>query len=103
MQSKTSFAAPSETTGQAPSRGKQEQAAADVGFSRATMWYGSLADSSPISSNEIYSFAQQYAHAQHILIGHLNYEGVISVLDKIKALLDQRGLTTVTLRDYYGG
>ena len=79
------------------------QAAADVGFSRATMWYGSLADSSPISSNEIYSFAQQYAHAQHILIGHLNYEGVISVLDKIKALLDQRGLTTVTLRDYYGG
>ena len=48
-------------------------------------------------------FAQHYAHAQHILIGHLNYEGVISVLDKIKALLDQRGLTTVTLRDYYGG
>ena len=77
--------------------------AARAGFDRPTLWYGSLADSSPITSEEIYKYASTYANPQTILIGHLNYTGVIAVLDKIKALLDERGLVTVTLRDYYGG
>ncbi|WP_315280400.1 polysaccharide deacetylase family protein [Rothia aeria] len=78
-------------------------AAARAGFDRPTLWYGSLAESSPITSEEIYKYASTYANPQTILIGHLNYTGVIAVLDKIKALLDERGLVTVTLRDYYGG
>lgn len=78
-------------------------AAARAGFDRPTLWYGSLADSSPITSEEIYKYASTYANPQTILIGHLNYTGVIAVLDKIKALLDERGLVTITLRDYYGG
>ena len=78
-------------------------AAARAGFDRPTLWYGSLADSSPITSEEVYKYASTYANPQTILIGHLNYTGVIAVLDKIKALLDERGLVTVTLRDYYGG
>ena len=44
----------------------------------------------------------EYALAQHIVIGHLNYQGVVSELDRIRALLDRRGLKTVTIRDYYG-
>ena len=40
--------------------------------------------------------------AQRIIIGHLNYPGVISVLDEIRGLMDRMGLTTVTIRDYYG-
>ena len=77
-------------------------AAASCGFTRPVLWYGSLADSSNISSAEVYAYAEKYALAQHILIGHLNYRGVVSELDRIRALLDQRGLTTVTIRDYYG-
>ena len=75
---------------------------AAAGFDRAVLWDGSLADSSPISAEEIYGYAKEHAHQQTILLGHLNYPGVIEVLDKVKALLDERGLTTVTLRDYYG-
>ncbi|WP_294641924.1 polysaccharide deacetylase family protein [uncultured Rothia sp.] len=77
-------------------------AAASCGFTRLVLWYGSLADSSNISSAEVYAYAEKYALAQHIVIGHLNYRGVVSELDRIRALLDRRGLTTVTIRDYYG-
>ena len=77
-------------------------AAASCDFTRPVLWYGSLADSSNISSAEVYAYAEKYALAQHIVIGHLNYRGVVSELDHIRALLDQRGLTTVTIRDYYG-
>ena len=77
-------------------------AAASCGFTRPVLWFGSLADSSNISSAEVYAYAEKYALAQHILIGHLNYRGVVSELDRIRALLDRRGLKTVTIRDYYG-
>lgn len=77
-------------------------AAASCGFTRPVLWYGSLADSSNISSAEVYAYAEKYALAQYIVIGHLNYRGVVSELDRIRALLDRRGLTTVTIRDYYG-
>lgn len=77
-------------------------AAASCGFTRPVLWYGSLADSSNISSAEVYAYAEKYALAQHIVIGHLNYRGVVSELDRIRALLDRRGLMTVTIRDYYG-
>ena len=77
-------------------------AAASCGFTRPVLWYGSLADSSNISSAEVYAYAEKYALAQHIVIGHLNYRGVVSELDRIRALLNRRGLKTVTIRDYYG-
>lgn len=77
-------------------------AAASCGFTRPVLWYGSLADSSNISSQEVLRFAKEYVNAQRIIIGHLNYPGVISVLDEIRGLMDRMGLTTVTIRDYYG-
>ena len=39
---------------------------------------------------------------QQIVLGHLNYETIIPILDKVKGLLDDRGLTAVTIHDYYG-
>lgn len=77
-------------------------AAASCGFTRPVLWYGSLADSSNIPSQEVLRFAKEYVNAQRIIIGHLNYPGVISVLDEIRGLMDRMGLTTVTIRDYYG-
>ena len=77
-------------------------AAASCGFTRPVLWYGSLADSSNIPSQEVLRFAKEYVDAQRIIIGHLNYPGVISVMDEIKDIMDSKGLTTVTIRDYYG-
>lgn len=77
-------------------------AAASCGFTRPVLWYGSLADSSNIPSQEVLRFAKEYVDAQRIIIGHLNYPGVISVMDEIKGIMDSKGLTTVTIRDYYG-
>lgn len=77
-------------------------AAASCGFTRPVLWYGSLADSSNIPSQEVLRFAKRYVDARRIIIGHLNYPGVISVMDEIKDIMDSKGLTTVTIRDYYG-
>ena len=77
-------------------------AAASCGFTRPVLWYGSLADSSNIPSQEVLRFAKKYVDARRIIIGHLNYPGVISVMDEIKDIMDSKGLTTVTIRDYYG-
>ena len=77
-------------------------AAASCGFTRPVLWYGSLADSSNIPSQEVLRFAKEYVDAQRIIIGHLNHPGVISVMDEIRGLMDRMGLTTVTIRDYYG-
>jgi polysaccharide deacetylase domain protein len=45
---------------------------------------------------------KKYMKPQRIMLGHLNYTTIISLLERIKELLDERGLVTVTLRDYYG-
>lgn len=76
-------------------------AAAGVGYSRAVQWYGSFADSSNIPAGQILDLAQQYVKAQAIVIGHLNYPGIIEVFDDVAALIEQRGLQTVTLADYF--
>lgn len=76
-------------------------AAAQVGYSRAVQWYGSFADSSPVSASQILDFAHQYIQPQAIIIGHLNYPGIIEAFDRIDSLIAQRNLQTVTLADYF--
>ena len=38
---------------------------------------------------------------QHIVIGHLNWMPVTTVFDRLRAIIVDRGLTTVTLNDVY--
>ena len=73
--------------------------AADLGYTVPTLWYGSLADSAEIPAEKIVELATEWFQPQHIVIGHLNWLPVTTVFDRLRALVVERGLTTVTLND----
>lgn len=75
--------------------------AADLGYTVPTLWYGSLADSAEIPASKIVELANQWFLPQHIVIGHLNWMPVTTVFDDLRAIILERGLTTVTLNDVF--
>ena len=75
--------------------------AADLGYTVPTLWYGSLSDSGEIPAEMIVDFAREWFLPQHIVIGHLNFMPVTTVFDQLRAIIDERGLTTVTLNDVF--
>lgn len=75
--------------------------AADLGYTVPTLWYGSLADSAEIPAPKIVELANQWFLPQHIVIGHLNWMPVTTVFDDLRAIILERGLTTVTLNDVF--
>ena len=78
------------------------KAAGEIGFTRPVMWNGTTGDEAKTSARVIYMRCIRYMLPQQIVLGHLNYETIIPILDKVKGLIDDRGLTAVTVRDYYG-
>ena len=78
------------------------KAAGEIGFTRPVMWNGTTGDEAKTSARVIYMRSLRYMLPQQIILGHLNYETIVPILDKLKGLLDERGLTPVTIHDYYG-
>lgn len=76
--------------------------AAKAGFSRVVLWEGTTGDEEPTTQRVILKRTHKYMLPQRIVLGHLNYNTIVGLLERIKAMLDERGLVTVTLRDYYG-
>jgi peptidoglycan/xylan/chitin deacetylase (PgdA/CDA1 family) len=81
--------------------GRVINAAAAIGYSVPTMWYGSIADSDPIPEAEIVRLAGEWFLPAHIVIGHLNHDPVTHVFDQLDSIVQQRGLATVTLNDVF--
>ncbi|WP_223263275.1 polysaccharide deacetylase family protein [Arthrobacter sp. NamB2] len=80
---------------------RTDAAAASIGYTSPVMWYGSLADSSLRSDQEIIDLAQQWFRPAHIVIGHLNFVPVTRVFPELQQIIADRGLTTVTLNDIF--
>ena len=76
-------------------------AASAIGYTAPTQWYGSLSDSSVLTSDQIVQFGVQYFAAGRIVIAHANHPGVIGAMQALVDLVAQRGLRTVTLRDVF--
>ncbi|MBI4901407.1 MAG: polysaccharide deacetylase family protein [Actinobacteria bacterium] len=76
-------------------------AAAAIGFTAPTLWYGSLSDSSVLTSEQVSEFADQWFGAGRIVIAHANHPGVINAMPHLVELIVTRGLRTVTLRDVF--
>ncbi|MFD6055608.1 polysaccharide deacetylase family protein [Agromyces sp. NPDC060279] len=76
-------------------------AAASIGYTTPTLWYGSLADSGLISEQQIVDLAGEWFLPQHIVIGHLNFAPVTKVFPQLHGIVVERGLTTVTLNDVF--
>jgi len=75
--------------------------AAAIGYTAPTLWYGSLADSAVLASSVIVTNAAQWFAAGRIVIAHANHPGVIAAMPRLVALLNKRGLRTVTLKDVF--
>ncbi|MBS1905824.1 MAG: polysaccharide deacetylase family protein [Actinobacteria bacterium] len=76
-------------------------AAASIGYTAPTLWYGSLADSSLISADEIVRLGHEWMLPQHIVIGHLNHAPVTTVFPQLAQIIAERGLVTVTMNDVF--
>lgn len=76
-------------------------AAAAIGYTGPTLWYGSLSDSGVLTSDQISAFGDQWFPAGKIVIAHANHPGVIGAMQHLVDHVAQRGLRTVTLRDVF--
>ena len=78
-----------------------DAAAARVGYTTPVLWYGSLADSGPLSSNRIVALGRRWFLPGHLVIGHANHPGTIGALPRLHRILQQRNLDTFTLHDVF--
>ncbi|WP_207406880.1 polysaccharide deacetylase family protein [Rathayibacter sp. SD072] len=76
-------------------------AAAGIGYTATTLWYGSLSDSGLITTDQLLGFADEWFRPQRIVIGHANFDPVTQVYAQLVDLLRERSLETVTLRDVF--
>lgn len=77
------------------------QAAAAIGYTAPTLWYGSLGDSAVLTPDEIADLGTQWFNAGRVVIAHANHPPVIDAMPRLLATIDQRALRTVTLRDVF--
>jgi peptidoglycan-N-acetylglucosamine deacetylase len=78
-----------------------DAAAAAIGYTVPTLWYGSLGDSGKTSEQQIVDLADEWFTAGRIVIGHLNHDPVTRVFPTLEGILEERGLATVTLNDVF--
>jgi peptidoglycan/xylan/chitin deacetylase (PgdA/CDA1 family) len=75
--------------------------AADLGYTVATLWDGTLGDDAILTPTDIVGNAEKYCVAQNIVIGHLNHPPVTTVYHDLIDLIHARNLHTVTLGDVF--
>jgi len=76
-------------------------AARAIGYTQPVLWYGSLSDSARLTEAQVVQFAQTWFLAQHIVIGHANFDPVTHVFDQLMQLIRDRALQPVTLDDVF--
>ncbi|MGV8848210.1 MAG: polysaccharide deacetylase family protein [Propionibacteriaceae bacterium] len=76
-------------------------AAAAIGYTASTLWYGSLADSGVLTPEQIKGFGDDWFTAGRVVIAHANHPAVLSAMQHLIDLIATRGLRTVTLADVF--
>lgn len=74
---------------------------AALGYPAVTMWWGSLADSTPEPPAQIVANAEKWILPQRLVIGHANHPGVLDVMDQIVDIIRERNLQPVHLADIF--
>jgi peptidoglycan/xylan/chitin deacetylase (PgdA/CDA1 family) len=78
-----------------------DRVAADLGHPTIALWDGTLGDDTIITPAQLLGYAQQWFHAQHIVVGHANHPTVTQVMSDLMTLIEERQLVTVTLADVW--
>lgn len=76
-------------------------AAAAIGYTASTLWYGSLSDSGLLTPEQIAGFGDDWFTAGRIVIAHANFPPVLSAMQHLVDVIAARGLRTVTLNDVF--
>ena len=80
---------------------RTDRIAADLGHPTIALWNATLGDSRVLSASELLAAAGQWFAAQRIVVGHANHPTVTTVYRELLALIEERGLRTVTLADVW--
>jgi peptidoglycan/xylan/chitin deacetylase (PgdA/CDA1 family) len=78
-----------------------DRIAADLGHPTVALWNGTLDDARPVSGDELVAAARRWFVPQAIVVGHANAPTIAGVFDRLLAVLEERGLRTVTLADVW--
>ncbi|MCX6497115.1 MAG: polysaccharide deacetylase family protein, partial [Rhodoluna sp.] len=84
------------------SNAKVRSAAADLGYTVPTMWYGSFGDNFGVSDDRIVEFAKKWIADGRIVIDHCNKLKSQRALIQIQQIMKSRGLQSVTLTEAFG-
>jgi peptidoglycan/xylan/chitin deacetylase (PgdA/CDA1 family) len=84
------------------SNAKVRSAAADLGYTVTTMWYGSFGDTFGVPQERVVRFAKKWIADERILIDHCNRLKTQSSLKQIQDIMRARGLKSVTLAEAFG-
>jgi len=76
-------------------------AAAEIGYTSPIMWSGTLANATPMSTSQVWDFADKYVGNEIILLGHANNQLTSPLLKPILDLARKRKLAFVTLNDVF--
>jgi hypothetical protein len=76
--------------------------AADNGFTKPVLWYGSTGSGTGVSSASVLKNCQKWMANGRIIIDHANSNSTVANFASIRALLKARGLQTVTITDAFG-
>ena len=76
--------------------------AADLGYTTPVLWYGSTGSDISTSAAKVWSLCQKWMANGRIVIDHANSNRTVQNFDRIRTLLAQRGLHTVTIKDAFG-
>ena len=79
-----------------------DQVAADLGYTSILMWNGTLGDASLESPAVLIGLAERWLQPGTIMLGHLNYPTVLSLFDRLEAIIQERNLEPVTLDEMFG-
>ena len=79
-----------------------DQIAGDLGYTRVLMWNGTLGDATLETPTELIGLAEEWLRPGTIMLGHLNYPTVLSLFDRLEAIIQERNLEPVTLDEMFG-
>ncbi|MDQ3476935.1 MAG: polysaccharide deacetylase family protein [Actinomycetota bacterium] len=81
---------------------RTDRIAADLGYTRITMWNGTLGDSGAIDPAVLMDLARTHVQPGAIVLGHANSPTVLGLLDGVRDLIIERDLQPVTLDTMFG-
>ena len=76
--------------------------AANLGYTKPIMWFGTLADTGRVSPSRILKHAKEWMKGGRIVIDHANANNTVDDFAEIVTLIRERELNTVTLREVLG-